>query len=337
MRIRNKVALVAVAAMTASVSSAGIVSAQDSDGEVRIAAVLKTLANPYWVAMKDGIEARAAELGVEVTVQAATDESAIDEQTTILQTMSGQDFTCFLVAPITGTNLIQPLVDITQAGLPIVNVDAPFDQEAVDAAGVELVTYIASRNEVAGQVAAEQMIEQLGGSGQIALIQGLPGDGSSIARIDGFKAAAGDLEIVAEEAADWDRETALNVADAIIQANPDIDGFYAANDGMALGVQQAVNNNELMGEVLVYGTDGVDDALQSIAAGQLAGTASQYPYAIGEMGVESCVAIAQGADVPPFIESPIALITAENLEAAQAAAPAPFFEYDNPVAPLIEE
>ena len=133
MKTRNKVALIAVAAMTATVSSAGIVGAQDAGSDVKIGAVLKTLANPYWVAMKDGIEARAAELGVEVTVQAATDESAIEEQTTILQTMSGQDFTCFLVAPITGNNLIQPLVDITAAGTPVVNVDAPFDQEALDA------------------------------------------------------------------------------------------------------------------------------------------------------------------------------------------------------------
>ena len=336
MKTRNKVALVAVAAMTASMSSAGIVGAQE-DGEVKIAAVLKTLANPYWVVMADGIEARAAELGVEVTVQAATDESAIDEQTTILQTMSGQDFNCFLVAPITGTNLIQPLVDVTAAGLPIVNVDAPFDQEAVDAAGVEMITYIASRNEVAGQVAAEEVIAQIGADGKVALIQGLPGDGSSIARIDGFKGAAGDLEIVAEEAADWDREKALNTADAIIQANPDVQAFYAANDGMALGIQQAVINNELLGEVLVYGTDGNVDALTSIEAGQLSGTASQYPYAIGAMGVESCVANAMGAAVPEFIESPIALITAENLADAQAAAPAPFFEYDNPVAALIAE
>lgn len=336
MNTRKKVALVAVAAMTATMSTAGVAGAQE-DGEVKIGAVLKTLANPYWVAMKDGIEARAAELGVDVTVQAATDESAIDEQTEILQTMSGQDFTCFLVAPITGTNLIQPLVGVTDAGLPIVNVDAPFDQEAVDAAGVEMITYIASRNQVAGQVAADEVNAQLGGSGQVALIQGLPGDGSSIARIDGFKSAAGDLEIVAEEAADWDRETALNAADAIIQANPDVKAFYAANDGMALGVQQAVMNNDRLGEILVYGTDGNEDALASIEAGQLAGTASQYPYAIGAMGVESCVANAMGATVPEFIESPIALITAENLEAALEAAPAPFFDYENPVAALLEE
>ena len=159
MRTRNKVALVAVAAMTATMSTAGIVGAQE-EGEVKIAAVLKTLANPYWVAMKDGIEARAAVLGVDVTVQAATVESAIAVPTIILQTMSGQAFTCFLVAPITGTNLIQPLVEVTAAGLPIVNVDAPFDQEAVDAAGVEMITYIASRNQVAGQVAAEEVIAQ---------------------------------------------------------------------------------------------------------------------------------------------------------------------------------
>jgi hypothetical protein len=149
----------------------------------------------------------------------------------------------------------------------------------------------------------------------------------------------------AEQACPWSSPVLAHIllfntrfgTDAIIQANPDVQAFYAANDGMALGIQQAVINNELLGEVLVYGTDGNVDALASIEAGQLAGTASQYPYAIGAMGVESCVANAMGATVPEFIESPIALITADNLEDALAAAPAPFFECDNPVAALIEE
>jgi len=337
MNVRSKAALLMVAAMTATVGSAGVVSAQDSEADLKIAAVLKTLANPYWIAMQQGIQDRADELGVSVTIQAATDESAIDEQTTILQTMTGQDFNCFLVAPITGTNLIQPLVAVGEAGLPIVNVDAPFDQEALAASGVDLLTVIASRNAVAGQVAAAEMIEQLGGSGEIALMQGLSGDLSSVARIDGFKEAAGDLTIVAEEAADWDREKALNAADAIMQAHPEVKGFYAANDGMALGIQQAVDNAGMTGDILVYGTDGVQDALDSIAAGKLSGTASQYPYVIGSLGVESCLAASQGQTPPEFIESPIALITAENLEAAMAAAPAPFFEYENPVAPLLEQ
>jgi D-allose transport system substrate-binding protein len=73
--------------------SAGSAFADDAPGKgLKIAAVLKTLANPYWQATKDGIEAEAKAIGATVIVQAAADESAIDQQTDMLQTMIGQGF-----------------------------------------------------------------------------------------------------------------------------------------------------------------------------------------------------------------------------------------------------
>jgi ABC-type sugar transport system substrate-binding protein len=139
-------------------------SAQDAAGkDLKIAAVLKTLANPYWQTTKDGIEAEAKAIGATVTVQAAADESAIDQQTDMLQTMVGQGYNCFIVAPITKSNLIQPLVAASKANAPIVAGDA-FDEAALQAAGVKLATYVTVRHVDAGKAVAE--VEALGRGGQ---------------------------------------------------------------------------------------------------------------------------------------------------------------------------
>ncbi|MBL8583497.1 MAG: substrate-binding domain-containing protein [Rhizobiaceae bacterium] len=310
--------------------------AQDVSGkDLKIAVVLKTLANPYWLATQQGIEAKAKELGATVTVQAGTDESSIDEQTNIVQTMVGQDYNCFIVAPISNSNLIQPLVTAAKKNIPIVAGDA-FDDAALEAAGVKLATYVTVRHTDAGKAVAEEMVKRLGGSGKVALIGGLSGHPASIQRLDGFRSGAGGLEIVQEQAADWDREKALNAADAILRAHPDLKGFYAANDGMALGVQQAVNNANLTGKVMVFGTDAIDDALTSIEAGQLTGTAAQFPFLMGQIEVEACLAAAQGASIEPVTVAPQALITSENVAAAKASSPQPWFEYQSPVAKLIK-
>ena len=235
----NFVKRLAVCATAASVIASPSYAQQVQGKDLKIGAVLKTLANPYWLATKQGIEAKAKELGAKVTVLAGTDKSSVDEQTNILQTMVGQDYNCFILSPISSSNLIQPMVTAAAKNIPFVAGDA-FDEAALKAAGVHLATYVTVRHTDAGRAVAEDMVKRLGGTGKVALIGGLAAHPASIARLQGFRDAAGGLTIVQEVAADWDREKALNAADAILRAHPDLKGFYAANDGMALGVQQAV-------------------------------------------------------------------------------------------------
>ena len=113
-----KIASKLLAGTILALAAVGPGTAQDAPGkDLKIAVVLKTLANPYWAATQQGIEAKAKEIGATVTVQAGTDESSIDEQTNIVQTMVGQDYNCFIVAPISNSNLIQPLVTAAQKNI----------------------------------------------------------------------------------------------------------------------------------------------------------------------------------------------------------------------------
>ena len=192
-------------------------------------------------------------------------------------------------------------------------------------------TYIGTDNVEAGKMGGEAMVEALGGSGKVALIGGISGDVTSNARLDGFKEGAGDLEIVQTVAADWDRQTAQTRATDILSANPDLKGFFSANDDMALGIARAVANAGKTGEVDIIGVDGIEDALKAVEAGDLTASVAQYPYAIGEMGVQACEMAAAGDELPANVTAPVAVVTKDNAQDALEAFPAPFEEFENPL------
>lgn len=304
-------------------------------GDTRIAAVIKGLDNPFFQAMEQGIEAGAEAAGVEVEVQAA---AAIDDttgQADRLGTLAGQDFGCFVVNPISGNNLVQPLAQVGQAGTPIVNIDSPVEAEAAEAANLDIATYIGTDNEAAGALAGEHMLETVDEGAQVALIGGVAGDVTSQARLDGFRGVVdGQLEVVQTVDADWERQQALTAATDILGANPDLAGFFVANDDMGLGVSRAAQNEGALEDLTIISVDGVEDALQAVADGQLAATVSQYPYTIGQLGIDACAAAAAGAELPEEVEAPVLLVTGENAEDAIAAFPEPFEEVDNPFADL---
>lgn len=304
---------------------------------VKVAAVLKTLGNPFWAAMEAGLKDQAKKTGVTVNVQAAPDEASADAQTTLAQTLAGGGYTCFIAAPITATNLVQPLVPVSNAGTPIVNLDSIIDPAAAKAANLKITTFVASNNQDAGKRAGDYMVKVLNGKGTVAVIGGLPGDQSSKDRTGGFTAAAkaGGLTILQNQNADWDAEKALNAATTILQAHPDLGGFYAANDVMAMGVEKAVQNANLKTKVI--GTDGDKDALQSIAAGALTATVSQYPYAEGVLGIDACLAAAKGAKLPSNVDAPISLITPENAAESVKSYPHPVTAVTNPFEALLKK
>jgi len=337
---KRRVLLLAAPAAALAITLAGCSSSTTAGGEAgsgssSIAAVIKGLDNPFFQAMEDGINDTAATDDVSVSVQAAADIGDTTGQADKLTTLAGQDVGCFIINPISGTNLVQALAPIATKGTPVVNIDQPLDADAAEAAGVTPATYIGTDNEAAGGKAGDYVAEQVPAGAKVAIIGGIAGNVTSAARIDGFKAAASGLDIVQEEAADWKRELALTKATDIIAANPDIAAFFAANDDMGLGIVKAVENAGKTGEIVVVSVDGNKDALESVAAGGLSATVAQYPFAIGQLGVQACEVAVQGGDLPKNVESPTALVTEDNATDAIDKFPQPFEEFTNPLADLL--
>lgn len=302
-----------------------------SGNTASVAAVIKGLDNPFFQAMEKGITDEGAAAGVQSTVQAATSITDTTGQADKLTGLAGQDFSCYIVNPISGTNLVQGLAQLAAASKTVVNIDSPVDPAAAQAAGVKLATYIGTDNVAAGKLAADRMSTILPDGGPVAIVGGIPGDVTSGARIEGFKAGlTNGVTVLQEVAANWERQEALTQATTIIAANPDVKGFFAANDDMGLGIARAVANAGKTGQIAVISVDGNPDALTAVANGELAATVAQYPYVIGQLGVDACTAAASGAALPAKVDAPVQLVTKDNAQQAIASAPKPPAPYDNP-------
>lgn len=307
-------------------------SESNSSSGARIAIVTRDFTNPYWAALRDGAIAEGKKQGVEVTVQAGSSETDSAGENTKISTLAAQDYNCFGVVPVNATNVITPLVPVAKKGIPILNLDTQIDSDASKAAGVSYASFIGSDNLTAGKQAGEALMADMGGHGDVAVLQGIAGEQNGINRLKGFtEATQGKLQIVATQPADYDQNLALTVTQDLLRAHPTITGIFAANDTMGLGAAQAVKNAGKTGQVSIISVDGITAALQAVKDGTLSGTISQYPYAEGQLAVQACVNLVAKKPVPERVVAPIQLIDKSNVDQALAAFPQPFQPYDNPI------
>jgi ribose transport system substrate-binding protein len=281
----------------------------DVAGDVTIGSIMKYLGNQYWIALAEGQSDRAAKYGVTVDVQAASSESDQVGQLNAAETMLQNDYTALLVSPQSDTNLCPAVEKGEAADVPVLNVN--------DAVLPGAKQWVGPNQIQNGISAAEYMIANLSAGAKVAVIEGQAGVYAAKQRTAGFTdtATAGGLEVVASVPGDWDIAKARDAAATILQQYPDLAGFYANNDGMALGIAEAVNAAGLKGEVMVIGTDGIEDAYNAIRSGDLTATVDSYPYLTGQVSVDVALRILGGQTVPRAIYTPQALITAENVDA----------------------
>jgi ribose transport system substrate-binding protein len=336
-RHRSAAATVTAAALVLLAGCNTGSSGTASGGPTKVAAVIKGLDNPFFQSMQQGIEEQAKASGTSVTVQAANAITDTTGQADKLTGLAGQDYSCYVVNPISGTNLVQGLAQLAAKKKTIVNIDSPVDAAAAKAANAVPATYIGTNNVSAGEKAGAQMVTLLPSGGKVAAIGGIAGDVTSGARIEGFtKGITGKLDLVQTVAANWERQEALTQATNVMRAQPDLAGFFVANDDMGLGVARAVANAGMTGKIKIISVDGVKDALTAVKAGELDAVVAQYPYAIGQMGIEACQAAAKGATLPANVEAPVEVVTKDNADQALAATPKPFGNYADPFTALLK-
>ena len=170
-------------------------------------------------------------------------------------------------------------------------------------------------------------------SGKVALIGGISGDVTSGARLDGFKEAVdGKLDIVQTTAADWERQKALDRSDRRSWTRtPTSRASSPPTTTWGSASSRPSTNAGKTEDVKVISVDGNEDALKSVKDGGLLATVAQYPYAIGQLGVQACEKAAKGDELPKEVVSPTAVVTADKADQALAKFPAPFEAFENPL------
>ncbi|HEY5207503.1 MAG TPA: substrate-binding domain-containing protein [Roseiarcus sp.] len=276
--------------------------------ELHFAYITKTLINEFWQDVAAGAKSEAAKYGIKVDVQAAKDESSLVEQLNLAQTMASQKPDALLLSPESDSNLAPVVKAAIAANIPTVIID---DSKTAGAS-----SYIGTDQVKIGAQAATFLHEANPKGGKVAQIEGAAGSPNARLRIKGFKeqlATYPDLQLVASQPGNWDRLTALNATSNILRQNPDLVGIYANNDGMALGVFEAVKNSNAVGKALVVGTDGIREAKKSVQAGEMSATVAEFPFEEGKLGVEVALRLLGCQPVPPWVVSPNAVITKDNV------------------------
>lgn len=291
--------------------------------EIKIGVLLKPESNEYWAGMKAGIEEWAKKQdGVTVDILCAESEDNISGQLEQMENMISKKYDAICAAPLSASNLVSGVAKACDAGIPVVNVDEVMDADALKDAGATVVGVYTTDNVLVGQRGGEFIAEKLGGAGEVAIIEGTAGNINSNNRTSGAADYLKEhgMTIVASQPGDWDRLTSIDVATNIMQSNPNLKAFYCCNDTMALGAYEAVVNAGKQNDILVIGTDAIQNAKESVKKGELAATVAQDNVGIGVASCELAVkAVKDGwkADVSKeisveYIDS--FLITPENVD-----------------------
>lgn len=280
------------------------------DKALRIGGVSKTLTNEYWRSLGQGYKNFADQHGFTVEYQAAANEDDQLGQLSIAETLISQGFNGLLVSPQTDANLQPANESAKSKGIAVVNVN--------DAVMPNATNYVGNVQKDNGVRVANWFIKKHPEGGKVAVIEGQPGVYAATQRTRGFKEtiqSKGKFTVVASIPANWSRENAYNAAATILQQHPDLIGFYANNDGMALGVVEAVTAAGKSKQVAVFGTDGISDAYASIKRGELTGTVDSFPVLTGEVAMEVVIRLINGQKISRVVSTPQALITKDNADA----------------------
>ena len=241
-------------------------------------------------------------------MQAAKDEASMVEQLNLAQTVASQKPDALLLSPQSDSNLAPVIKAAKAANIPTIIID--------DARTEGSSTYIGTDQAVIGAKAATFLHEAFPGGGEIAQIEGAAGSPNARLRIKGFKEQAQaypNLKLVASQPGNWDRLVALNATANILRQHPGLVGIYANNDGMALGVYEAVKSAGKGDAIAVVGTDGIREAKKSVAAGAMRATVAEFAVEEGRLGVDMALRLLACQPIPPWVVSPNAVVTKANV------------------------
>jgi ribose transport system substrate-binding protein len=283
----------------------------------RVALVMKTLNNPFFIDMQRGAEAAARRLDVELVVQAAERETDVERQMQIVENLIQAHVDAVALTPSGSREVVPAVAKANAAKIPVVIVDTRLDAAAASAAGVSTVTFVGSDNYRGGQIIGEYLVKASNGKANVAVLEGIPGHETGDSRVRGFRDAiksSPGVTIVASQPANWERDQGFTVFQNILQAHADIDTVFACNDIMALGAIEAIAAAGRTGKIRVLGFDAIDDARKAIADGRMDATVAQFPDEMGRSAVEAAVRAIKGETVPKETNVRIGLVTKENAE-----------------------
>jgi ABC-type sugar transport system substrate-binding protein len=275
----------------------------------KMAVVVSTLNNPWFVFLAETAAAKARALGYEARIFDSQNNTALESDHFENIIVSG--FNAILFNPTDANGSVANVQKARSAGLPVFCMDREIN--STDAATSQILS-----DSYSGAVAlGKYFTQQLNKKGNYVELLGLVGDNNTWARSKGFHSVVDQypaMKMVAQQSADFDRNKALEVMESILQANPDIDGVFCGNDAMAMGAYQALVSSGKASTVKVFGFDGAEDVINAISENKVAATGMQFPKVMAETAAIYADEYIKGKrDFPGKVPVAVEIVTGKNI------------------------
>ena len=303
-----------VAALGASLL-AGYSTLSLAENKPYVALVSKGFQHQFWQAVKIGAEQAAEEFNVTVTFEGPDGEGAVDRQLDMISAALSKKPSAIAIAAIDSQATVPLLRDAESAGIPVIAFDSGVDSDIP-------ITNASTDNLASAALAADKLVELIGGAGKVAVVSFDQTSQTGIQRRDGFvqqiESAYPDVEIVAIEYGGGDHLRSAEITKTLLLAHPDLKGIFGTNEGSAIGV--ALGKQEVGSDVVVIGYDSGAAQIAAVRNGTIAGAITQNPVGIGYRSVEAAVKTLNGETVEKHIDTGFYYYDASNIDDPTIAA-----------------
>ncbi|WP_080059890.1 D-ribose ABC transporter substrate-binding protein [Spirosoma aerolatum] len=290
-------------------------SKTDANGPKKVAVIVSTLNNPWFVVLAETAAAEAKALGYETKIFDSQNNTALESDHFENAIVSG--FSAILLNPTDSDGSIVNARKAIEAGIPVFCMDREVNSPR--AATCQILSDNYSGCVAIGKYFVQTLRAKAANTPiNYVEILGLVGDNNTWNRSKGFHSVVDqykNFKMVAQQSADFDRNKAMEVLESILQAHPDINAVFCGNDAMAMGAYQALVAAGKANDVGVFGFDGADDVMNSIRDGKIKATGLQSPQTMAKTAAQFADEYFKGKrDFAKKIPVAVELIDQENIK-----------------------
>lgn len=304
--------------------------ASQAEGTI-VGLITKTNTNPFFVKMKEGAEAKAKELGIELRSFAGKKDGDNDSQVQAVENLVAAGAKGILITPNDSKGIVPAIEKARAAGLLVIALDTPL--EPANAADITFATDNFKAGELIGQWAAKTLGDKTADA-KIALLDLNPSQISvDVARDQGFLKGFGidlkdpkkmgdedDKRIVGNDVTEGSEEGGRRAIENLMQKDPSINVVYTINEPAAAGAYEGLKALGKEKDVLIVSVDGGCPGVANVKAGVIGATSMQFPLLMASKGVEAIAAYAKDGTKPTttegldFFDTGVELITDKPAE-----------------------
>ncbi|WP_375232675.1 MULTISPECIES: sugar ABC transporter substrate-binding protein [Pseudomonas syringae group] len=282
----------------------------------KVALVMKSLANEFFLTMEDGAKAYQKEHANEFDLvsNGIKDESDTSAQIRIVEQMIVSRVDALVIAPADSKALVPVLKKATDAGIKVVNIDNQLDPDVLKSKNLQ-IPFVGPDNRKGAELVGDYLASQLNAGDEVGIIEGVSTTTNAQQRTAGFKDAMdkAQMKVVSTQSGNWEIDKGNAVASAMLNEYPNLKALLAGNDSMALGAVSAVRAAGKAGKVMVVGYDNINAIKPMLKDGRVLATADQYAAKQAVFGIEAALKAVKGEKVDTnekgVIETPVELVT----------------------------